>query len=35
LIDSPSEEMREHWTPTGVEPMDQWIDGWNIHWHDG
>jgi len=20
--------VRGHWTPTGVEPMDQWMDGW-------
>ncbi len=24
---SPSEEVRGHWTPTGAEPMDQWMDG--------
>ena len=24
---SPSEEVRGHWTPTGTEPMDQWMDG--------
>ena len=27
---SPSEEVMEHWTPTGAEPMEQWMDGW-IH----
>jgi len=21
--------VREHWTSTGVEPMDQWMDGIN------
>jgi len=24
---SPSEEVRGHWTPTGAEPMEQWM-GW-------
>ena len=25
---SPSEEVRGQWTPTGAEPMEQWMDGW-------
>ena len=25
---SPSEEVRGHWAPTGTEPMEQWMDGW-------
>jgi len=25
---SPSEEVRGHWTPSGAEPMDQWMDEW-------
>ena len=25
---STSEEVRRHWTPTGAEPMEQWMDGW-------
>jgi len=24
---SPSEEVRRHWTPTGAEPTVQWMDG--------
>src|SRR6218665_1980549 len=26
---SPSEEVRGHWTPMGAEPMEQWIDVWH------
>jgi len=22
--------LRGHWTPTGAEPMEQWMDGWII-----
>ena len=29
LGSSPKEEEMGHWTPTGAEPMDQWMDGWN------
>ena len=25
---SPSEEVTRYWTPTGTEPMDQWVE-WN------
>ena len=24
---SPSEEVKGHWTPMGAEPMEQWMDG--------
>src|SRR6218665_1211784 len=24
-----SEEVRGHWTPTGTEHTDRWMDGWN------
>ena len=27
---SPSEEVRGHWAPMGAEPMEQWMDGWNL-----
>src|SRR6218665_2890151 len=30
---SPSEEVMEHWTPTGAEPMEQWMDGINTEIH--
>src|SRR6218665_916021 len=25
---SPSEEVRGHWVPTGAELMERWTDGW-------
>ena len=25
-----SEEVKGHWTPTGAEPMEQWMDRWMI-----
>ena len=27
--------VRGHWTPTGAEPMDQWMDGWMDGLMDG
>src|SRR6218665_3315464 len=27
---SPSEEVRGHWTPTGAEPMEQWMGEWEL-----
>ena len=26
-----SEEVRGRWTPTGAEPMDQWMDGYYVY----
>jgi len=23
--------VRRHWTPTGAEPTDRWMDGWIIN----
>src|SRR6218665_1730662 len=27
---SPSEEVRGHWAPTGAEPMERWMHGWTV-----